>query len=1503
MIAWLGSVAVSWAAAPAETSPAGADLILSGRGWSLTKLADGEPAFANRQYVWQGVPEKFRNWRITQTSGGVQAEIRVKANRDTTLFALTTAQKQTGIDSSGWNTAANAAFHYSDKSKTPMTVYCRPLKAGQEIAVPQGNWTGMMVILPPDGVSVAAILASAQPLDRLRYNNPGLVVDLGVGLWAWPLPMDFDGDGDLDMVVNCPDKPYNGVYFFENATGDTAKNKMPVFKPGRRISKALQNVEVSYVDGKPRVMSPAMEYPDFLKTGLDNGQKLPLPVNIHPNRVRANMWRLVDYDGDGKLDIIVGVGDWTDYGWDNAYDANGTWTNGPLRGFVYVVRNTGSNEAPTYDQPVKVLAGDKPVEVFGWPSPNFADFDGDGDLDLLCGEFLDGFTCFENIGTRTAPKYAPGKRLRTADGKPLVMDLEMITPTAIDWDKDGDLDLIVGDEDGRVALVENTGKFNGDHTPQFLPPRYFQQEADDLKCGALATPCGVDWDGDGDIDIISGNSAGYILLYENLSGPGVEKPRWAAPRYLKADGKVIRFMAGPNGSIQGPCEAKWGYTTLTVADWDGDGLPDILANSIWGKVVWFKNVGTRKTPKLAAARPIEVEWDGPQPTLAYGWLRPKGKELLTQWRTTPVAVDWNKDRLADLVMLDHEGYLALFERARRDGKLVLLPPKRVFCDEKGEPLLLSRGIAGKSGRRKLCIVDWDGDGKLDILLNAANAKFLRQVESRDGKWLFKDMGLLVEQSIEGHDVSPTVVDFNGDGVPDFVGGAEDGRFYYLKNPRSPATVDLSKQPGYLRSEFIYETASFPSCHASTIVETAQAGLVAAWFGGTHERHPDVCIWVSRHEKGKWTAPVEVANGVQPDGTRHPTWNPVLFQPRKAPLMLFYKVGPSPSQWWGELKTSPDGGQTWSTAAKLPDGFLGPIKNKPVQLPGGDILCPTSTESHEKLSKWAVHFERTSDLGKTWQKIGPVNDGVQIQAIQPSVLFLGGDKLLALGRSRQERVFDLRSNDGGKTWEPMSLGQLPNNNSGTDAVTLKDGRHLIVYNHIGGTPGKWGGKRTPLNVAISNDARTWLAALVLESDPGEYSYPAVIQASDGMVHITYTWKRQRVKHVVVDPAQLVARPMPNGDWPTEGETKRSPITNGAEWKNDRPVSLPGATRPKVETAFVYQPTTEWTYSHHQSITFFQGRFYAIWSNGRQDEDAPGQRVLMATSADFKIWTTPRPLVDSVKDATGVERVLTAAGFHQHDGTLVAYFGNYGPQKETTHLQAVTTTDGQHWSDVRKVGLPVNPNHGPQPTASGRLIIAGNISFPYTDDPTGLAGWRMTGIYPKDMGATIKDDPSSFWEVAKHQGWSTGLCEGSFYQTDDGVLHMALRNAAKQNTRRLWLAESRDNGQTWSQPVETDFSDTNAKFHFGRLPDGRFYYIGNPVGGGRTPLVLSLSLDGIRFDRHFILGDTHYDRRKAGGAKGGEYGYPHSIVHDGYLCVIVSRQKEAVEVLRVALSALK
>ncbi|YCM42918.1 sialidase family protein [Verrucomicrobiaceae bacterium 227] len=316
----------------------------------------------------------------------------------------------------------------------------------------------------------------------------------------------------------------------------------------------------------------------------------------------------------------------------------------------------------------------------------------------------------------------------------------------------------------------------------------------------------------------------------------------------------------------------------------------------------------------------------------------------------------------------------------------------------------------------------------------------------------------------------------------------------------------------MKSEFIYDTGPYPAVHASTIAES-EHGLVSAWFGGTAEKDPDVGIWVSRQVEGKWTPGIEVANGVQADGKRFPTWNPVLFQPLDEPLMLFYKVGPSPSTWWGELKTSKDGGKSWSAARKLPEGIYGPIKNKPVQLSNGDLLCPTSHESDEKKGQWAIYFERTRDLGETWTRTELLHDGIKISAIQPSILNLGDARLKAIGRTRQGKVFEVTSDDEGKTWGEVSLTEIANPNSGTDAVTLKDGRHLLVYND---TPKG----RSPLNVAVSGDGKTWKPVLVLEKEAGkEFSYPAVIQAKDGLVHITYTWQRKKVKHVVVDPAKL------------------------------------------------------------------------------------------------------------------------------------------------------------------------------------------------------------------------------------------------------------------------------------------------------------------------------------------------------------------------------------------------
>jgi predicted neuraminidase len=322
--------------------------------------------------------------------------------------------------------------------------------------------------------------------------------------------------------------------------------------------------------------------------------------------------------------------------------------------------------------------------------------------------------------------------------------------------------------------------------------------------------------------------------------------------------------------------------------------------------------------------------------------------------------------------------------------------------------------------------------------------------------------------------------------------------------------------------------------------------VAAWFGGSGEGHPDVGIWLSRRIEGHWTTSVEVATGVQPDGTRYATYNPVLFQPPRGPLMLFYKVGQSSAQWWGMVMTSTDDGRTWSTPRRLPSGVLGPIKDKPIVLPNGDWLSGSSTEASP--AEWRVQFELSHNAGRTWSVVGPVDRGAGFDAIQPTLLLPGQGRIEALCRSKQGVIAMTWSSDTGRTWAPLAGTELPNPNSGIDGVTLVDGRLLLVYNHSAQLPAWSGhGRRYPLDVAISRDGLHWKHVLTIEDVPRTgsdsshvedftsaptpaerleiinqgFAYPAVIQSSDGLVHITYSWNRKAIKHVVIDPRKLAS----------------------------------------------------------------------------------------------------------------------------------------------------------------------------------------------------------------------------------------------------------------------------------------------------------------------------------------------------------------------------------------------
>lgn len=350
---------------------------------------------------------------------------------------------------------------------------------------------------------------------------------------------------------------------------------------------------------------------------------------------------------------------------------------------------------------------------------------------------------------------------------------------------------------------------------------------------------------------------------------------------------------------------------------------------------------------------------------------------------------------------------------------------------------------------------------------------------------------------------------------------------FAQTYKIPELATKGKQ-GVVSSELVYGMEQKPTaqCHASTILETKD-GLMAAFFAGTREKHQDVGIRVAHLKNGEWSWPVEVVNGFVSDSLKFPAWNPVLFQPKGGPIYLFYKVGPDVDNWWGVYVTSSDEGKTWTKPVtmgknKVVGDLLGPVKNKAVQLADGTIISPTSVERRGTPNgrDWRIYFEISKDNGKTWRVIPPINDGVEYDAIQPSVLIHKNGDLQILARTIQDVLVTSWSKDKGETWSKLEKTGLPNPNSGTDAVTLKDGRHLLVYNHStkeGAEPKN----RNILNLAISEDGKNWKVVTTLENEPiwAGYSYPAIIQTSDGLVHVTYTYARQNIKHVTIDPSKL------------------------------------------------------------------------------------------------------------------------------------------------------------------------------------------------------------------------------------------------------------------------------------------------------------------------------------------------------------------------------------------------
>jgi len=340
---------------------------------------------------------------------------------------------------------------------------------------------------------------------------------------------------------------------------------------------------------------------------------------------------------------------------------------------------------------------------------------------------------------------------------------------------------------------------------------------------------------------------------------------------------------------------------------------------------------------------------------------------------------------------------------------------------------------------------------------------------------------------------------------------------------------------------------------------------------------------------------------------------------------------------------------------------------------------------------------------------------------------------------------------------------------------------------------------------------------------------------------------------------------------------------------------------IERSTVYDPTSvNWSYSHHPSIAFFNGKFYAIYSNGVTGEDDPGQRVMIASSTNFVNWSTPQVLKAPVLGDNGLHHVVTPGGITVANGNLVVYYTNNernigyedenNPVRIDPQLYAISSADGISWSEPVKLGLRAFPSHRPLDIPSGRQIMTTNASFFYTDNPSGMADWVSAGS--SRINGCLSDDRKP------------SLVEGAFLRHNNGHIYTLFRAGATEYGF-LWQTVSTNNGQTWSTAIKTRFTDNNTKSHFGNLPDGRYYYVGTPDStkrGARHPLIFAVSSDGFSFDKTYTIANDKHTRKYNGKWKAGDFGYPYSIVHDGYIYVIISRHKEKIEVIRFDLNQL-
>ncbi len=606
--------------------------------------------------------------------------------------------------------------------------------------------------------------------------------------------VDWDGDGGRDLLLSSWDACYDGQVYLRQQIGTNADGT-PVLGPEQLVPgvrgyvTAVRDGDVFHLVSASRLRKDILVYPNI---GTNSQPKFgtPFRFELDADWVRGNEYihlaRFEDLDDDGQLSLVVGTDFWDEY-WPNglewndhgykAYDAAGRWLGGPLRGYVYIFKNSGSLTEPRLDRGQPIRTGGQPLEVYGQLAPAFGRFGPAGRRGLISGEFW-------NV-LHMAPDYRDGNvgapdLVRDAGGAALALDHCINIPCVTDWNGDGRPDILVGAEDGYVSFLENVTTDPAE-PPRFRKAGRVETTAPIVHAGVLPVPAAHDFNGNGLCDLVVGNSGGELLFYPNL-GPA-EAPALGREVRLQAGGKDIAISAGLDGSIQGPSEKMFGYTCPTIVDWDGDGHPDILMSDVTGYHTLYQNETHGYPPSF---RPAQM--------LTYA-----GMPLKTVWRVRPAVVDWLGDGNLHYLSLDEEGRLADYRRQSN----TVLTDKRLLLSEDGAEIRFTEDVGGGQGRVKLCVCDWTGTGRLDLIVGThARASIPpgrigqpRHTTGQAGIFYFENVGGNADPrfapprpfrykgeviALAMHACSPEAVDWTGSGALGLVVGVEDGSLVWFE---------------------------------------------------------------------------------------------------------------------------------------------------------------------------------------------------------------------------------------------------------------------------------------------------------------------------------------------------------------------------------------------------------------------------------------------------------------------------------------------------------------------------------------------------------------------------------------------------------------------------------------------------------------------------------------------------------------------------------------------------